>query len=87
MPYIKEEDKERAEIFPATSGELNFAITCLMIDYLSQKGLSYTNASETLAQANEAAAEFRRRVLVPYEDKKIAENGDVYPEHLLNGGT
>lgn len=86
MPYINEHRKDVAEHHPRSPGELNFAITRLMIDYLSNRGLSYTTASETLAQANEAVAEFRRRVLVPYEDKKIAENGDVYPAHLLNGG-
>ena len=87
MPYINEHRKEGAEANPRTAGELNFAITRLMIDYLDRKGLSYTNAAETIAATTEAAAEFRRRVLVPYEDKKIAENGDVYPDHLLNGGS
>ncbi len=85
MPFIKIEDYTRAMITPETPGELNFAITMLMIGYLSQKGLSYTNAQETISQANEAAAEFRRRILTPYEDKKIAENGDVYPSHLIGG--
>lgn len=86
MPYILSQDYERAVDSPKTAGELNFAITCLMMRYLDRKGLSYTNAAETIAATTEAAAEFRRRVLVPYEDKKIAENGDVYPAHLLNGG-
>lgn len=85
MPYISPKDYPRAMITPETPGELNFAITMLMIGYLSQKGLSYTNAQETISQANEAAAEFRRRVLAPYEDKKVAENGDVYPSHLTGG--
>jgi hypothetical protein len=32
-----------------------------------------------------AKAEFQRRVVAPYEDKKIRENGDVYPDCLLGG--
>jgi hypothetical protein len=31
----------------------------------------------------DAAAEFYRRVVAPYEDAKRAENGDVYPPQLL----
>lgn len=83
MPYIKNEDYSTAKTQPDTPGELNYAITMLMIEYLTREGLSYANAAETIAAATEAAAEFRRRVLVPYENEKIAENGDVYPTHLL----
>lgn len=36
-----------------------------------------------LGAARLAQAEFYRRVLAPYEDKKIKANGDVYPKWLL----
>lgn len=91
MPYCKAADKTRLNSLSldtvgrtcSSPGELNYAITTLMIGYLDALGLSYANAAETLAGGNEAVAEFRRRVLVPYEDSKIRENGDVYPNHLL----
>jgi hypothetical protein len=38
---------------------------------------SYMNYRDFIAELNEAAAEIRRRFLVPHEDRKIIENGDV----------
>ncbi len=87
MPYVKSEHRTDETIFyPENPGELNYAITMLLIVYLENKGLAYTNIAETLAACTEAGAEFRRRVLVPYEEQKRAENGDVYPPTLTNGG-
>ncbi len=93
MPYLKAADQHRLDelmyfgVHMDTPGHLNYAITLLMISYLERlaagKGLSYANIAETLAGGTEAVNEFRRRVLVPYEDKKIKENGDVYPDYLI----
>jgi len=87
IPYI-EGDYDRGTYLPPaiprTPGELNFSITMLMNAYLLEKGLSYANIAETLGAAHEAEQEFRRRVLVPYEDKKLLENGDVYYKRLLS---
>lgn len=64
---------------PRNSGELNYAITMLMHYYVTYMyGESYASISEALSACHEAEAEFRRRRLVPYEDKKIAENGDIF---------
>ena len=38
---------------------------------------SYKNYKNFLAELNEAAEEVRRRLLVPYEEKKMKENGDI----------
>ena len=87
MPYIKHADKVLLTtgqlVVPRNKGELNYVITEMMLKFIETKGLSYANISEALGAAIDAAEEMRRRLLGPYEDKKIMENGDVY-EHALN---
>lgn len=61
-----------------TPGELNFAMTILASEYVRRRGMSYTVANEVMGVFASAQSEFYRRVVVPYEDKKCAENGDVY---------
>lgn len=78
MPYIKEERRAQAAVYPETKGELNFAITRFMVEYVKRSGKSYDVISDAIGAANDAAAEMRRRLLNPYEDFKIQENGDVY---------
>lgn len=60
------------------AGELNYAITEIMIDYLNRKGVSYTNMNEVVGVLECAKLELYRRMTAPYEDQKIIENGDVY---------
>ena len=38
---------------------------------------SYARMATVSSALGEAQAEFRRRILAPYEDRKIEENGDV----------
>ena len=59
-------------------GELNYAITEVMINYLNRKGVSYTNMNEVLGVLECAKLELYRRMTVPYENEKISSNGDVY---------
>lgn len=59
-------------------GELNYAFTEMMINYLERKGISYTNMNEVIGVLECAKLELYRRMVVDYEDKKIEENGDVY---------
>lgn len=61
-----------------TAGELNYAITEMMINYLNRKGISYTNMNEVIGVLECAKLELYRRMTAPYEDTKIEENGDVY---------
>lgn len=77
MPYIKQEDRNGARRIPGTPGELNFAITDLLTTYLGGQ-LSYRLINDILGALEGAKMEFYRRVAVPYEDKKLEENGDVY---------
>lgn len=79
MPYIKEDRKEELKYYsPSTPGELNYLLTKIIKNYLNTKGLSYTAVNDILGALEGAKLEFYRRVVVPYEDKKIKENGDVY---------
>lgn len=62
----------------ANAGELNFAITSLIDEYLGRTGIRYQNINTVIGVLECAKLEVYRRVAVPYEDKKCKENGDVY---------
>lgn len=81
MPYIKQQRRDaiRAGARPRDAGELNFAITVLVDNYLNDKGgIRYAYLNEVVGAIECAKLELYRRVAAPYEDQKIAENGDVY---------
>lgn len=79
MPYIKKDNRILVEEIGAiNSGDLNYLITKLCNDYVRRKGLCYDTINEIIGVLTCAGAEFYRRVAVPYEDKKMKENGDVY---------
>ena len=84
MPYINPETKriilETDEEFEATPGILNFCITECVEAYREEKGDSYTTFNEIIGAIECAKQEFYRRVVVPYEEKKCKDNGDVYVE-------
>ena len=90
MPYIKKEDRRRIaenqekgmHAFPRTAGELNYLITSAVVDYIAINGLNYQTLNEAIGVLECAKLELYRRVAAKYEDKKIAENGDVYPVQL-----
>ncbi len=64
------------------SGELNYMITTYLIEYVQRHGLCYQTLNDISGAMTECLAEFRRRVIVPYEIKKIKQNGDVYPKRF-----
>ena len=61
-----------------TSGELNYALTMTIKNYLAYKKLSYQTCNDIVGALENAKDEFQRRVQHPYEDLKIKENGDCY---------
>ena len=79
MPYIKQKDRPLATLAPITAGELNYAITKLLIAYVGSFAPSYQKLNDVIGALEGAKAEFIRRVVAPYEEQKIRENGDVYP--------
>lgn len=79
MPYIKKEAREELLTrSPATTGELNYAISKLLVAYTQGQGMSYGTFNDVLGAMEGAKLEFVRRMLEGYEDLKIAENGDIY---------
>lgn len=82
MPYIKDTQRryvlERGRAIAENAGELNFQLTALLQLYAEQKGHSYQTYNDISGAMTECLAEFRRRVIVEYEDSKIESNGDVY---------
>ena len=86
MPYITQARREAFQDFESkvsslridSAGELNYLLTKLMLTYLSQHGMNYRICNEIIGAANCAVLEFYRRKVAPSEDKKCAENGDVF---------
>ena len=85
MPYITK--GQRALLLsgspPTTEGELNFLLTTKCLEYIQHNycdSVNYGVINEVIGALECAKQEFYRRVAIPYEEKKILENGDVYPE-------
>ena len=82
MPYIKKDKRLEMDIIVDSmvnagvnaNGDLNY-ILYKFAKYHIEPG--YNNYKNFLGELNEAAEEIRRRLLAPYEDKKIIENEDV----------
>jgi hypothetical protein len=81
MPYIKPGLRGNldviAEFQPNDPGELNYIFTVIARNYFREHH-NYQGINDILGALEGAKQEFYRRVAVPYEDKKIKENGDVY---------
>lgn len=82
MPYIRKEERKLSHPdgshIALSSGHLNYQITILAKNYLDFHKLSYQTINDIVGALEGAKAEFQRRIVVPYEDSKIKENGDVY---------
>lgn len=82
MPYIPAEGRRESLgtrfTTPESPGELNYQLTMVLKNYLMGHGESYGTFNDISGAMTECMAEFRRRVIVPYEQEKCAENGDVY---------
>lgn len=84
MPYINQNDRKRivynGKIYVdaiKTAGELQYAIAVMIKDFIKRKGLNYQNCNDIMGAITGAGKEFYRRVVAPYEDLKIKDNGDV----------
>lgn len=77
MPYIPLADRAHSLREPLTPGELNYAIQELTLAYLRKWGLCYDTLNEVVGALTCAKDEFVRRVIVPYEEKACARNGDL----------
>jgi len=84
MPYITPERRETFDdvlekMAPEvqSEGELNYCIYKLATLVVDRIGESYSNLSMCSSAMEHAKLEWYRRRLAPYEDVKIAENGDI----------
>jgi hypothetical protein len=85
MPYIKHSQRKRYDKHLnqlvcelADEGGLNYCITKLCIGWLTINGMNYRNANAVMGVLSCAAKELYRRAVAPYENSKLAENGDVF---------
>jgi len=87
MPYIPKENREALEpeivLLAAklvgggcNAGELNYIVSRLC-NTVFDTNPSYSRGNTVMGVLECAKAEFYRRKLAPYEDKKIIENGDI----------
>lgn len=77
MPYIPYKDRHDAKSGPIGCGQLNYAITILIKEYIEGHGVSYATFNDCLGALEGAKMELYRRKIAPYEDIKIQQNGDV----------
>lgn len=84
MPYIDQTSRELidpmlkdVQIEDMGAGELNYTITSLCHRWIRRKGLKYINLAIVFGVLITALLELYRRIVAPYEDKKIRENGEV----------
>jgi len=89
LPYINPEDRRHYEeglnfITNLLSqrqfaqGDLTYIIYRLLIHAEAYRGTRYSSLSVVRASALDAALEFYRRRIAPYEDEKIRLNGDIH---------
>lgn len=84
MPYIKQSKRkdidgglDHSSIAIDDKGDLTYALYKICVNYMKKKDVNYTNLSITMSCLEDAKLEWYRRKMVPYEDQKIFENGDV----------
>ena len=90
MPYIPQKRRTELDDYVSllisaledpsdsfTAGELNYVITKIMLAVWNVRP-SYTNAAHIVGILETLKLEYYRRAVVPYEEEKREENGDVY---------
>lgn len=82
MPYIKKSDRITMDAIVsrmhqanvAANGDLNYILYAFCKRHVTP---SYNNYKNFCGELRQCATEIERRILGPYEDTKIEENGDV----------
>lgn len=80
MPYIKIADRQRLEgprSFAKNAGELNYELTKVVKRYIGLD-FNYQKLNDAIGALEGCKLELYRRIVIPYEDKKIKEHGDVF---------
>jgi len=81
MPYIPQSEKKRVDQdnLITTAGQFNYALNQLISIYIDQNDFNYQTSNDIIGAMECAKLELYRRLVAPYEDKKIVQNGDVKP--------
>ena len=82
MPYIKPNERSSMDQIVnmmddwgvQVDGDLNYILYAFCKRYVKP---SYNNYKNFCGELRQCATEIERRILGPYEDKKIIENGDI----------
>jgi len=85
MPYIRQNEREVIHKTPINElpvlgmgiGDVNYAISRIVHNYLKQVGLKYANINSVIGVLECAKLELYRMVAAPYENVKHEENGSV----------
>jgi hypothetical protein len=88
MPYIKNENRVKFDSYidalakklceeKFEPGEFNYVVSRLIWKIFTLTP-SYTLGNNLIGALECIKSEFYRRLLTPYEEKKIVENGDLY---------
>lgn len=91
MPYIRDAGRAYFDKFLdilhrsaiSDPGELNFLLTQVIQQYHMNHSKNYQTVNDILGALEGAKQEYYRRVVIPYENRKISENSDVYTEEVL----
>lgn len=82
MPYIKQNRRAELEVIVdmmrekniQADGDLNYVLYAFCKRFVDP---SYNNYKNFCGELRQCVTEIERRMLAPYEDDKISENGDV----------
>ena len=84
MPYVTQEERAHVEDHARRlgnsltgAGQLNFAITKIVLAYLGETP-RYADFALVHGVLGDVWDELHRRLVVPYERRKCHDNGDVY---------
>jgi hypothetical protein len=64
-------------------GLVNYTISTILGRLLYNQDLSYRNINQLIGVLECVKMELYRRIAIPYEDKMIERNGDVFPGAIL----
>lgn len=88
MPYVSKKRRYELEApgeIPSHPGDLNYKLTLEVLRFLGDRP-NYERFNAAIGALEACKMELYRRMVAPYEDGKIAENGDVYPATIGNVG-
>ena len=87
MPYIKHVRRVALEFkdnpmalgrLCESAGELNYVLTRVILGYLEAAPEGYAHYNAVLGVLSAVSQELYRRRIVPFEEQKCRENGDVF---------